>query len=312
MMSIIRLIRFQNLLIILLTQGLIFFGLFKPFFIQHDISAPFSLIDFLSLFTFTALIAAAGYVINDLVDTKADLINKPEKLIIGKSVSIKSGMVLYFIFLIMGLIAGMIMDLKYHSTLYSIIHPVISFGLAFYSLKLKKMPLAGNVMIAVYSAMVPAIMLLFFQSSLKELSAQVNGMDKKLMIFVVLAYIFFAFLSSLIREIIKDMEDMEGDALSGINSTAVALGIDRSKQIALILSMILGISLIICIWLSFSYTQWVIFLLPLVLLLLLTYIFIHINRATTKPDFTRLSAVLKYFMLVGLICLLILSFIQFG
>ncbi len=312
MMSIIRLIRFQNLLIILLTQGLIFFGLFKPFFIQHDISAPFSLIDFLSLFTFTALIAAAGYVINDLVDTKADLINKPEKLIIGKSVSIKSGMVLYFIFLIMGLIAGMIMDLKYHSTLYSIIHPVISFGLAFYSLKLKKMPLAGNVMIAVYSAMVPAIMLLFFQSSLKELSAQVNGMDKKLMIFVVLAYIFFAFLSSLIREIIKDMEDMEGDALSGINSTAVALGIDRSKQIALILSMILGISLIICIWLSFSYAQRVIFLLPLVLLLLLTYIFIHINRATTKPDFTRLSAVLKYFMLVGLICLLILSFIQFG
>jgi len=266
--------------------------------------------DFLLLFGFTALIAAGGYIINDLVDTGPDVINKPGKLVISRSITKKSAQWLYVGCLLLSLLAGIYMDLRYQTVLFVMLQPVLSLGLALYSFRLKRLPLTGNLLIAVWSALVPAIFLLFFQSGFALMKTEILLSAKLMLTQLIYAYTVFAFLSSLLREIIKDMEDMEGDRKFGINSTAVALGIEKSKQIALAVALILVLALILCAVFSYGNDHWIIWAYPVFLVLILIYIAWKIVQSREKADYARLSAAIKYFMLAGLLYLLIISFFQ--
>lgn len=301
-----QLIRFRNLLIILLTQALIFFALFVPVLNKHHLSGSVNFPDFLLLFGFTGLIAAGGYLINDLLDTGPDSVNKPDKLVVGKSFSKKNTLRLYYFSLLLSFLLGVLMDITYHRICFVLIQPLLSTGLAFYSMKLKSIPLLGNLLIAIWSALVPGIFLIFFYAELSSL----EDPDKSILVEWISAYSIFAFLSSLFREIVKDMEDMEGDKEFGINSTAVAFGIPKSKRIALVTSVLLCISLIIWAMLLFN-GNIVLWTYPLILIIFLGRLTRGLTISQEKSDFTRLSSDIKYFMLAGLIYILIFSLMQF-
>ncbi len=302
-----QLIRFRNLLIILLTQALIFFGLFLPVLKKHHLSIPSYYADFLLLYGFTALIAAGGYLINDLMDTGPDSFNKPEKLIVGKSLSKKNTLQLYYFSLLSGFLLGVLIDIFDQRICFVLIQPILSTGLAFYSLKLKGIPLLGNILIAILSALVPGIFLIFFQNEISGL----EDPDKSILVRWIIAYSIFAFISSLLREIVKDMEDMEGDKSFGINSTAVAFGIPKSKRIAVVTSVLLCISLIIWAMMSFNGNM-VLWTYPLILIITLVRLTKRLSLSQEKTDFAGVSRGIKYFMLAGLIYILIFSLIHFN
>jgi 4-hydroxybenzoate polyprenyltransferase len=307
MVAFLQLIRIRNLLIILFTQGLIYFGLFLPVFRKFQLTGPLSWVDFLLLFAFTAFIAAGGYIINDLVDTGPDSINKPDKVFIGHSISVSNAQWLYIGCVTASLMLAILMDMRCSTWYFKALHPVLNLGLAAYSLKLKKWPLAGNLLIAFFSALVPAIFLLFFKSGLDSMNSPEMATTKNWLISLVVAYTIFAFLSSLLREIVKDMEDLDGDRQFGIRSTAVALGMQVSKLIALALAIVLLFALIAWTVISTKSQPFMFWLYPVFLVSFLCYLIFKLQKSRHKSHYTRLSAEIKYFMLAGLLYLLIIS-----
>jgi len=262
--------------------------------------------DFLLLFGFTALIAAGGYLINDLLDTGPDSVNKPDKLIVGKSITKKNTLQLYYFSLLLSFLLSVLMDIIDQRICFVLIQPLLSAGLALYSLKLKGIPLLGNLLIAIWSALVPGIFLVFFFIELSSMEEP----DKSILVQWIIAYSIFAFLSSLFREIVKDMEDMEGDKAFGINSTAVAFGIPKSKRIAVVTSVLLCISLIIWALMLFN-GNIILWTYPLILIITLGRLTKELTISKEKSDFAGISRGIKYFMLAGLIYILLFSLIQF-
>jgi 4-hydroxybenzoate polyprenyltransferase len=205
------------------------------------------------------------------------------------------------------LILAILMDMCFQTWYFTALHPVLNLGLAAYSLKLKRWPLSGNILIAFLSALVPAIFLLFFKSGLEFMHGPEMVSAKNMLINIVIAYTLFAFLSSLLREIVKDMEDLDGDRQFGIRSTAVALGLKVSKLIAMTVAVLLVITLLVWTAVSASSQPILIWLYPVFLASFLCYLIIKLGKSSHKSHYTRLSAEIKYFMLAGLLYLLIIS-----
>lgn len=307
MIMFLKLIRIRNLLIILLTQGLIFFGLFLPVFRKFQLTGPVSWFDFILLFGYTSFIAAAGYIINDLVDTGPDSINKPDKVFIGHSISVRKAKWMYIGIVSASLILAILIDLRASTWYFIALHPLLNLGLAAYSLKLKRWPLAGNLLIAFFSALVPAIFLVFFKNGLVSMNVPEMATAKNWLIRLVAAYTLFAFLSSLMREIVKDMEDMDGDRQFGIRSTAVALGLKASKYITVTVAVVLVFALIAWTAVSARSQPILIWIYPVFLVSFLCYLVVKLRKSFQKSHFTRLSAEIKYLMLAGLLYLFIMS-----
>ena len=145
-----RLIRFQNLLIIALTQYFIRFAFTKTFL-------PFPALSNLefSLFVFTTiLITAAGYIINDIYDVETDRINKKSKLIIGVHFQAKTAIIWYSVFNLVALALGVYLAILIGKPLYSLIFVYCIFFLWRYSKSMKKAFLIGNIHIAILTALV--------------------------------------------------------------------------------------------------------------------------------------------------------------
>jgi 4-hydroxybenzoate polyprenyltransferase len=234
----IRLIRLPNLLIVAATQALIFFGLMKPAFERNRILTSLDSKDFIQLCLITLLIAIGGYLINDILDTRTDSINKPGKQVVGKHLSVKWAKYLYIAVLLLGfgMSIGYAMD---HGLVHLLfIYPLVVGLLAFYSSSLKRTPILGNALVSAFAAFVVGILILANQQALTDLKES-SPLSHTTLTLLLNAFIFFAFVSSLFREIVKDLEDIEGDAQSGLKTTAVTLGPLQTRRLAVAVGAIL-------------------------------------------------------------------------
>jgi 4-hydroxybenzoate polyprenyltransferase len=102
-MNFLKLIRYQNLLIIALVQAVFHFGFLKQ---QKGLLVALNDIEFILLIIATVCIAAAGYIINNIVDQETDAISKPEKVIVGKHISETRAYNYYIAFNIIGVLIG--------------------------------------------------------------------------------------------------------------------------------------------------------------------------------------------------------------
>jgi 4-hydroxybenzoate polyprenyltransferase len=278
-----KLIRINNLLIIGATQIFAYFFLTPSITIQHLIDT-----DFIKLLVSTFLVAGAGYIINDYMDVMLDLVNKPDKVIVGKSISRRWAM---FLHLIMNLVAFLLA--------YSINKKIAilvlgaSIFLWIYSQLLKKTFLSGNILVALLTAFTLWILFLF---------------DPNIMSTGIWVYGIFSFLTTIIREIIKDTEDLSGDKKFKAKTLPIVLGVRKTKSI-LLWAQILLIVLTIGYCISFEtlsisgnkiYFMFLIFMLILVLTPMV-YMAKLIYDADVKKDFTRLSFISKLVMLFGII-----------
>jgi 4-hydroxybenzoate polyprenyltransferase len=263
-----KLTRFWNLLIIALAQY------FAAVFLEQHASLADWRLFVLSLST--VIIAAGGYIINDYYDVKIDLINKPERVVIGKEVNRRFALLFHSLLSMSGVALGFLLNWRIGA-----INFLSAFLLWWYSNDLKRQPFVGNFVVALLTGL--SVLL-------------INVLYKENHPFVII-YSIFAFAITLVREIVKDMEDLKGDNSFGCRTLPIVLGIRKTKMILylLLLAFITTVAMIGYFYLSLA-LYYLLFILVVPSLLLT----ITLARADTKKDFYLLSQMCKVIMLLGI------------
>ena len=292
-----KLIRWKNLLLIIYIQVLLKFLVFTSF----NISTNLSLIQFIALLISTILITSAGYIINDIYDLNSDLINKPKKVIVSKQFSIAKAQQLYFFLNTLGIILGIGLSLNIEKPSYSFIFIGASLLLYYYSKKFKSKPLIGNLIVSFLIAI--SILVLYFF----DINKTVQSFNLQLVINVILILSFFAFSINFIREIVKDIEDVNGDNSLNMKTLPILIGEARSKKIASLLCVI-PLSLLLYIILNFSETyKYTALYLVVFTVIPLLYVALKLQTITLKKEFKKVSLFLKIIMFLGISTLILFS-----
>ena len=323
MIAFLKLIRIQNLLIVALTQYMMRWCIIHPILshltvLQNNeaIRLPafelqFSEFHFFLLVLSTLFLTAAGYVINDYFDAKTDLLNHPGKVIIGKLIPRRTAMASHVILNILGIGIGAYLSLYVGMPFLIIIFITVSGLLWFYSTTYKRQFLIGNLIVALLTALVPLMVVLFeipmLNRSYGHLLLQYNTSLQVVFAWVA-GFSFFAFLTTLTREIIKDIEDFEGDSAYGRRTLPVVLGALKSKWV------VVGLNILTVAALVFVYARYLedtITLVYMIVTLLLPYVFLtyRIIKADKKSDYRFASNLSKFIMLAGICYSLVVYFI---
>jgi 4-hydroxybenzoate polyprenyltransferase len=269
LIAFLRLTRFWNLFIIGLAQ---YFAV--VFLIDHQLLFDWRL---LVLAFSTAIIAGAGYIINDYYDIKIDLINKPSRVVIGKDITRRYALLFHSMLSFSGIILGFLLGWRI-----GIIHILSSFILWWYSNSLKRQPFLGNFMVALLTGISILIVNVLYDH------------DNPL----VIIYSLFAFFMTLVREIIKDMEDLKGDNTFGCKTLPIIWGIRKTKVLVyFLLALFSGVVVSI----NAIYTQLPFYYFLSFLFVPLSVFLIVLIRADTKRDFYTLSQWCKVIMVLGVI-----------
>jgi len=306
-----RLIRLPNLVVIALTLYLMRICIIGPLVEIIHFELQMSNLNFFLLVFSTILIAAAGYIINDYFDTKLDRDNKPEKIVVGRVIKRRVAMVMHICFNSLGILIGVYLAYKVQRLELALINPICAAALWYYSTSFKHKLLVGNVVIALLAGLVPLIVGLYelpllnikYHQELAEMGATLN-----LIVAWVSAYAIFAFLTTLIREIIKDMEDIEGDRNFGSVTLPIKLGMDKAKWIVLSLSAIVLV-LLGYVQFNFMYdlkTAIYFFLLIHLPLLMQCY---KTVTGKHRSDFHTASSLMKVIMIAGVMYSLLVYYI---
>lgn len=229
----------------------------------------------------TVMITAAGYVINDYYDVKIDYVNKPDRVVVGRFVKRRTIIILHATLNTLGVLAGVLVSWQI-----GVINFLVIGLLWLYSNQLKRLPLLGNVTVALLTGLSVFVVYVLHRES----------------IFLFATYAFFAFFISLIREIIKDMEDVEGDKKFDCKTLPIAIGIRKSK---LVIYLICAIFLIVVASLMQQEPKfWWVFS---GLVLMLGWLSNRLYRADKSIDFAKLSTMSKQIMILGLISMIFLK-----
>lgn len=287
------LIRPVNLVLIVLSQYFIQFHVIYTVVGDQILLKP---MDWLSFTATTVIIAASGYIINDIFDSKIDKINKPEKSYIPEKVSLKKAWLFYGSLVLLGFLLSLWVAWNVNFISHLWIYPTAVGLLYVYAKKLKSTILWGNVIVSLFVAMVWGI--LFYIEG-----TQRKGIDN----FIVLGYGFscVGFFTNLMREIVKDIEDIEGDRLLGIITLPITCGLVTTKNIIYGLGFFLVLLLMYSIFLlgyEFEYFMYIVLMCCFMLSIL-----IKVKVANKKYNYSYISRQLKIFMALGLLGILLAS-----
>lgn len=307
-----KLVRLPNLLIIVLTMILIRIAILEEILFASDPSAISGWVDFSLLLLATILIAAAGYVINDYFDIRTDEINRPDRRIVQHQLSTKTAVKIHIILNGVAILIGFYLGYRIDTWSFAMIFPVVSIMLWFYSARYKSMLFWGNLIVAFLSALVLVItwMFEFFWMHLQpEVFARAIN-ELPWVTRLVLIYALFAFLTSLVREIIKDVEDEPGDRTVGCRTIPIVYGRRITHVIILLLVLatmgLLAYFQLILSRLNFMAAVW--FLLLAVQVPLLFLIFRLFFPGHKDVDYRYLSILIKVIMVGGILSIQLLSF----
>lgn len=306
-MALFRLIRFPNLLIVALTQYLLYYRILIPVYNEWSIQAVLDSFHFSQFVFVTLILTAGGYIINDIIDLPIDRINKPNRYVIERKIALSTAYWLYYCIHLIGLMVAINLAFYVENPRLILIYPLAAAGLYFYSSNLKKQPLIGNFVVAAFCAGVAGIILFAERLSFAQLEFKAPEAADRIWI-IFLGYSIFAFLSTMFREIVKDLEDVKGDAMDAGNTTPIAWGELTAKRIAIGF----GVSLLLFILLlTYQYqdlfTSVNIILLGLIVVLPLIFALFRLWGAKSKIQYYWLSQLAKYIMLGGILLLFLIK-----
>jgi 4-hydroxybenzoate polyprenyltransferase len=300
-----KLVRLPNLFFIALTQVLFQFCIYHVLYKGQVPSGD--LLSFILLVFASLFIAAAGYIINDYFDINIDEVNKPQKMVVDKIISRRWAIAWHFMLSAGGVLLTFL-ALPFWQKWYLVLANVLCVVLLwFYSTNFKKSLLIGNVVISLLTAW--TILVIFFSKvSINDAFTATDSSQPKFFRLAIL-YAGFAFISSLIREAVKDMEDMNGDAKYGCRTMPIVWGVNATKvYVAVWLIVLIALLIVLQVyvlqfkwWLAVGYS---------VLLIIgpLIYLFSLLFKANTQADYHRLSSLVKFVMLTGILSMIFFYF----
>jgi 4-hydroxybenzoate polyprenyltransferase len=313
MKAFLNLIRWPNLLIVALTMILMRYAVIAPVISKINVelingtggevplSLQFPWYYFLILVVATLFITAGGYVINDYFDIKTDLINKGE-VIVSTKISRRQAMMWHNVLNIAGVAAGFFISWKAGYFWMGILFLIVSGLLYFYSASYKRQFLVGNFVVALLTAMVPMLVVIFEWPALYRYYAvnAVTPPQLSIIFYWVGGFAIFAFLTTLTREIIKDIEDFEGDMAYGRNTIPVVTGTLTARIISILLVLI-TVGLLYVVWYFFLNDKITLTYISCAIVLPLLYVVYQLIISGTKKHLHNASRIMKIVMIAGVL-----------
>ncbi len=307
-MAYLKLIRFWNVLFIGAFQVLLRWGLILPTLGKWGIESQMTTLQFVILVIATMALAASGNAINDYFDVRCDSINRPETQIVDKLIDRKTTILIHVILTLIGVFSGLYIAFAFRKETYALFFIVVPILLWFYSTHFKKQMLIGNIMVALMVALVA-----FLVVSAEIAAIVAAGHSDVLQTHacrVVWTYTagfaFFAFITNLAREIVKDMEDIDGDMACGGHTLPIEMGLRNSKIVVVLLQIVT----LVVLWTTYFvvddlYLQpylWLYLVLALTMPILST-IMLTI-KAQTSRNYHQISQLCKFVMGTGTLAIL--------
>ena len=307
-----NLIRWKNLVIVILTMVLMRYAIIAPLVSriqvilangsgdQVQMTLRFPWYNFVLLVLATVLITAGGYVINDYFDIKTDLINKG-KVIVGTRIPRRKAMMWHNILNIIGVLIGFYISWRSGYTMMGVLFLLVSGLLYFYSASYKRQFLIGNIIVALLTAMVPLLVVLYEWPALYRYYTvhAISVPSLRFLFYWVAGFALFAFLTTLTREIIKDIEDFEGDIAYGRNTVPVVIGILSSKIVSVCLILV-TIALLYLVWYFFIFDRITLIYLSVAIVVPLILAVIRLITGSKKEHVHSASSIMKLVMFTGI------------
>ncbi|WP_154852522.1 geranylgeranylglycerol-phosphate geranylgeranyltransferase [Cyclobacterium xiamenense] len=270
----VKIIRPGNLLLVAFAQIMTAF-----FLIETSRSGQPVLLDYhlYLLVTSTVILTASGYMINDYYDVKIDYVNRPKAVVIGRGMKRRMVMILHTVMNLVGILLGVLVHPKIGAITF-----IAAFLLWLYSNSLKRLPFIGNLTVASLTGLAIWIVGLYYQKS--EL--------------LILTYALFAFFINLIREILKDIEDRNGDRKHGCRTLPIVLGFRKTKQVIFIIAFFFVAAILIV---TFRLNEPLLFFYFGILSIFFCLFMFKIYKADRRSHFTELSKLSKLLMLTGIL-----------
>jgi len=267
---------------------------------EIPMSLQFPWYDFLLLVTATVFITAGGYVINDYFDIKTDLINKG-KVIVGTKVPRRQAMMWHNLLNIAGVAIGFYISSRAGYIWLGALFLVVSGLLYFYSASYKRQFLIGNLVVALLTALVPMLVVFYEWPALYRYYSlnAIRLPEFNFIIYWIGGFSLFAFITNLIREIIKDIEDFEGDLAYGRNTIPVVIGILSAKIVSVSLILIMVVLLYLIWHFYISDTITLVYITAAIVLPLL-YVIYKLLKSSERRELHHASSMMKIVMISGI------------
>ncbi|GGG98222.1 prenyltransferase [Polaribacter pacificus] len=302
-----KLVRYPNLLMVLATLILTKYALVYSY-LPVSVLSDF---DFVLLSISILCITAGGYIINDVYDVQTDGINKPHKQLVGKSIHLETAKKTYAILTIIGVALGLYLSISKELYSYSLLFIGISLSLYIYAVFLKRTPLFGNILVALCVSFIILTLLLFERPN--ELPNNIIMVFQQLFTSIGIStaglfYIIFSFLSTLIREIVKDIEDINGDHAQKMRTLPLVIGKQRANRVAVFFTVCLLVFIIFVMKMELVDYPYFLGYTLLVVFAPLLYFLYKLAIAKSTAHYHSLSSLLKLVMVLGIASMLFFTF----
>jgi len=303
-----RLIRFQNLFFIALTQFMFYYCIILPLSANGNAIFTFDNIVITQIIIASVCIAAAGYIINDYFDLNIDRVNKPQKLVIETVISRRWAIFWHLFLSAIGIVLTGIISSKIHNPFLTFYNIVAVLLLWFYSTSYKKQLLTGNIIISLLTSWVIVVLYVIVQP-LMFLNSNVANFSFASTIFKFTAlYAGFSFIISIIREVVKDLEDRMGDEKYGCKTMPIVWGVQASKVFIMVWLIVLIAALLIVQIYALQLTWWWAALYGFLFTIIPLIIAVRILKKAENPsDYHKVSSLIKWIMLSGILSMMFIK-----
>ena len=252
------------------------------------------------------MIFIIGYIINDYFDMDIDNVNKPDKLVIGKWINRRWAMLFHMLLSFFGLFLTALVAMHINNLLLLAFNFLSVVLLLFYSTTFKKKLLIGNVIISLLTAWVVGVLFVAELNIADVIYMRQHQVVLEKLYKYTAVYAGFAFMVSLVREVIKDLEDIIGDRRYGCTTMPIVWGINPSKIYAGIwIVVLMGLLLSIFFYSVLNEWFWLKSLLSILLFNFLVVILTNVKKAASSKDYTSISKQIKLLMLIGILSILL-------
>jgi 4-hydroxybenzoate polyprenyltransferase len=303
-----RLIRFQNLFFIALTQMLFYFCIILPLSTKSNMILVVDYKLITQIVIASVCIAAAGYIINDYFDLNIDRVNKPEKLVIESIISRRWAILWHLFLSAIGIAVTGVVSTKIHNPFITFLNILAVLLLWFYSTSYKKQLLTGNIIISLLTSWVIGILYMIVQPLIfMTNNVATSNFASSLFKFTAL-YAGFSFIISIIREVVKDLEDRMGDEKYGCKTMPIVWGTQATKVFIMVWLIVLIAALLIVQIYAIQLNWWWAALYGFLFTILPLVIAVRILiKADNASDYHKISTLIKWIMLSGILSMVFIK-----